>query len=184
MHRFFLLLTLFFILCPMAQADVFRWTDAQGNVHFSDTPQPGAQKINLPEPQTFSSPPVPEATMVSNKDKNDAQKEGKDFSIKITQPLDQETLRDNQGYVPVVVKVEPELSSGYQLQMVFDGKTLGKPQSSPLFALNNVLRGSHRISVNLVNDKGNVVKSSEPITIFMQRPRVGMVPQTRPARAP
>jgi hypothetical protein len=30
----------------------YRWVDAQGVVHYSDTPQPGAQVIQLPSAQT------------------------------------------------------------------------------------------------------------------------------------
>ena len=31
----------------LASADIYRWTDAQGKVHFSETPPPGAQRVEV-----------------------------------------------------------------------------------------------------------------------------------------
>ncbi|KWR83043.1 MULTISPECIES: DUF4124 domain-containing protein [Pseudomonas] len=31
----------------LAAADIYRWTDAQGKVHFSETPPPGAQRVEV-----------------------------------------------------------------------------------------------------------------------------------------
>ena len=31
----------------LVHADIYRWTDAQGKVHFSETPPPGAQRIEV-----------------------------------------------------------------------------------------------------------------------------------------
>src|SRR6202158_6513900 len=39
----------------------YRWVDAQGVVHYSDTPQPGAQVIQVPSAQTYRAPPPPPA---------------------------------------------------------------------------------------------------------------------------
>ena len=160
-------------------AEVYKWTDSSGNVHYTDMPHKGAEKLDLPEGQSYSSPPVSptEATKPADIDKEtDTTK----YNISIIQPQNQATIRNNQGYVPVVVDVQPELKAGYQLQLIYDGTSLGKPQESPMFALNNVLRGSHTISVQLLSPDGEVVENSEPVTVFMHRPRVGMVPQTRP----
>ncbi|MDF3931580.1 DUF4124 domain-containing protein [Pseudomonas citronellolis] len=43
-----LLLCLCAGLAPLlASADIYRWTDAQGKVHFSATPPPGAQRVEV-----------------------------------------------------------------------------------------------------------------------------------------
>lgn len=31
----------------LANAEIYRWTDAQGKVHFSETPPPGAQRVEV-----------------------------------------------------------------------------------------------------------------------------------------
>jgi len=44
-------------LAPIASAEVYKWTDAQGNVHFGDKPPAGkSETINLP---THEAPAVP-----------------------------------------------------------------------------------------------------------------------------
>src|SRR6204780_4205104 len=56
------------VLTPLAAAIVvaqtittYRWVDAQGVVHYSDTPQPGAQVIQLQSAQTYRAPAPPAA---------------------------------------------------------------------------------------------------------------------------
>lgn len=179
MKKLILLSLLWGILTMPLHAEIYKWTDSSGNVHFTDEPRPGAEQIELPPAQLFSSPPpppqkpspLPELT-------GDAPK----YNIEIIEPKDQATIRNNQGYVSVMLHVTPELQEGDKLQMIFDGKALGEPQPSTVFALKDVNRGSHTLAAKLVNSAGKTVKTSDSITIFMQRPRVGMVPGTAPPR--
>ncbi len=155
-----------------AYAQIYRWVDSNGNVHFSDRPHKGAEKIELPEVQTFSPPPVPESKPPAEEDDTDASSYY--TSVKITQPESEATLRDNQGMVSVLVNLQPNLRVGDSLQLLYDGNPLGSPQTTTAFILNNVYRGSHTVSVQVLDSKGNVVTQSESITFFMHRPRVGM----------
>src|SRR5450755_41738 len=41
-------------------ATTYRWVDAQGVVHYSDTPHPGAQEIQLTGAQTYHGTPAAE----------------------------------------------------------------------------------------------------------------------------
>ncbi|WP_133127299.1 DUF4124 domain-containing protein [Legionella nagasakiensis] len=176
-----ILLLCFLIMISPLQAQIYKWTDSSGNVHFSDKPHPGAEKVELPEVQTFSSPlPSPDSPSLAD----EATESLTDYTITILAPKDQETIRNNQGYVAVNIQLEPELKTGDKLQMIFDGMPLGEPQATTVFALRDMNRGSHTLAVQVVNEKSKVLKTSDTITIFMHRPRVGMVPQTRPARAP
>ena len=38
---------------------MYRWVDAQGVVHYSDQPQPGAQSIQMQSAQTYRAPAQP-----------------------------------------------------------------------------------------------------------------------------
>lgn len=176
---FFLLLVI-----GIAAAEVYQWTDSKGNVHYSDVPHAGAKVIKLPALGTVSSPAgsVPIPASQAEKEPAPAESESEYKSIEIIQPRNEDTLRNNQGYVPVVVNTEPALKAGDKLQLLFDGQPLSKPQDAPVFALQNVLRGTHTIAVQIVNASGEVLNLSETVTIYMHRPTVGMVPQTRPAQ--
>ena len=50
-------LLLFSLLTGLsAFAEVFRWVDEDGVVHFSDRPHEGAETVELPKAQTFPAP--------------------------------------------------------------------------------------------------------------------------------
>lgn len=166
-----MLFLVFLIVFGPLHAQIYKWTDGDGNVHFTDKPHPGAEKVELPEVQTFSSPPIPKLPPeLTQKDKSKAV----DYKVSIVDPPDQVTIRNTMGYVPVNVQVEPALKSGDKLQLMFDGMPLGEPQATTVFALRDINRGSHTLSVQVVNEKGKDIAKSKEITIFMQQPRVGM----------
>ncbi|RUR08274.1 DUF4124 domain-containing protein [Legionella sp. km772] len=156
-------------------AQVYKWTDSQGVVHFSDTPHSGAETINNIQTQSYSTPaPTTSATMPAIS--NEGGKNKKVYSkIAILQPKDQATIRNNQGYVVVFTEVLPKLFPGNKLQIIFDGKAQGDPQESLMFQLNGIYRGTHTIAVQIVDENGDVIKTSPRVVIYMQRPRVGMV---------
>ncbi|WP_131781718.1 DUF4124 domain-containing protein [Legionella gresilensis] len=169
-------------------AEIYKWTDSQGVVHFSDEPHPGAETVVLPPTQSSNPPPsnvptTPSTPVTGNKiNKNSLIQP--DYTATISQPKSDSTIRNNQGYVSVAIEVEPEIQQGVMLQLIFDNQPLGKPQVGKNFILNNVNRGAHTLAVQIIGADGEVLSTSDPITFYMQRPRVGMVPNTRPANTP
>lgn len=175
MKKFMLATSLILTVCA-AQAQIFKWTDSQGNVHFSDHPHEGAEQVILPNTQSFSPPGNPAGTAPqsgSNADQKSQKSENAYTKVKIAQPQDQETIRNNDGYLAVAVEVEPKLAPGDNLQLIFDGSPLGEPQNSLVFQLNGIYRGSHTIKIEVQSASGDLLIASDPITIFMQRARVG-----------
>lgn len=160
------------LLTCAVSAQVFKWTDSQGVVHFSDTPHPGAQTIDNIQTQSYSAPrPSKHSTVPAATKKNK-----KEYTkIAILQPQDQATIRNNQGYLVVSVEILPKLLRGHKVQIVFDGKAQGEPQDSLMFQLNGIYRGAHNVAVQIVDENGEVVKTSPSVVFYMQRPRVGMV---------
>lgn len=162
------------IILP-ARAEVYRWTDSSGNVHFSDQPHKGAKPVELPPVQTYSPPePTPEKKADAGKPDDDENLSPSYKSVSIVQPAPQSTIRNSQGLVPVVVEFEPKLRKNDKVQLIYDGKPMGEPQNKPFFTLTNVFRGSHTISVQVFSDEGVMINESEPVTFFMHQPRVNM----------
>lgn len=158
-------------------SQIYKWTDSSGQVHFSDEPHPGAQSVDLPPPQTFSSPPI-QKNKTTNINEQDKTQKPVDYKIQIVQPEPQATIRNNQGYVPIVVQTDPELKDGAKLQVMYNGQPLGKPSTSTSFTLRDVYRGSHTVSAKVIDANGKEISQAEPVTFYMHRPRTGMVPQT------
>lgn len=179
------LLILAILVSGAVYAGIYKWTDENGIVHFSDTPHPGAVPVDLPT-QDIPAGQSPDGGNVSsgvNKEppNSDAEQEknARGYTLLgISEPKNEATIRNNQGYIPVIIEINPELKQGDLLQIIFDAEPLGKPQASMIFALNNVKRGSHTIAVEALDADGNVLNTSDEITIYMQRPRVGMVANT------
>lgn len=169
------------LFTPPVYADVYRWTDANGVMHFSDKPEPGAQKIEISPPQTVSNLPEqsPSADPAFSKPSQPQNAEGSEGgftyeSVVITQPENEETIRNPQGDVPIAIQVKPELRPQDKLQLIFDGAPLGDPQMTPLFSLHGINRGQHTLLVQLQDSTGTVLLESDPVVIFMQQPRVNM----------
>ncbi|HHT0591596.1 TPA: DUF4124 domain-containing protein [Legionella anisa] len=184
MSKFFAFISLMIVFCVASHAtQIYKWTDSQGNVHFSDTPRKGAETVIIPETQSFSSP-TPSTTQTPAQkhepiDQDDTVKLKHSYTkIAITDPESGATIRNNQGFVAVTAQVEPDLRPGDKLQLIYDSRTLGKPQVNPVFEIKGMNRGTHNLSVQIVDADGNVLDTSDPITIYVFRPRVGMVPGT------
>jgi len=155
-------------------AQIYKWTDSSGNVHFSDKPHEGAEQIELPKVQTYSSPKATPPAAPSDEVVNE---EGGVYeSLTIVQPEEQATIRNPQGYLSIVLDVKPTLRKGDKLQIIFDGIPLGMPQEATTFALQNIKRGSHTIVAQVVDNQGTVLNTSQQVNINMMPPRVGMVP--------
>jgi len=173
MNKLVLVVSLMILTICASYAQVYKWTDSQGNVHFSDIPHTGAEKINVIDAQTFSPPkPINNVSDDSDSDKKKKPRTYKKFEI--TEPANEGTVRNNQGYVVINVLLEPDLTPGDKLQLLFDGSAIGEPQPNLTFKLSGVYRGAHNIAVQVLNPKGDVLKTTETITFFMHRARVGM----------
>lgn len=176
MKKLVLVVSCVFIFC-VSYAQIFKWTDSQGVVHFSDQPHPGSKQLQIPNSQGFT-PPVSQsggAVQDAQEPEQVTSDEPTYNRVAIIQPLNDTTIRNNQGYILVAVEMEPGLAAGDNLQMIFDGAPLGDPQPNTFFNLNGVYRGTHTLAVQILNRDGAVLLTSDTITIYMHRPRVGMV---------
>lgn len=174
MNKLTLVGSLMFCVC-VSYAQIFKWTDSNGVVHFSDHPHDGAKVIKMPVTQTFSPPTIPTLnnSAAEHNDKGTS-KAGTYTHIAVTQPLNEATIRNNKGYLIVVAQLQPELSPGDLYQLLFDGTPIGDGQPNPAFQLNGINRGSHTLAVQVINKQGDVLITSDNITFFMHRPFVGM----------
>ena len=149
---------------------MYRWVDAQGVVHYSDTPHPGAEQIQLSGAQTYhntpsgattpsgASPPVPNAAPYQ--------------SCAITQPGADAALYAPEA-VDVSVRLIPALRPGDLVSVQLDGSALQPLGSDALnFQIAQPDRGVHTISAEVRTADGTVVCSAAPVSFSVQRPSV------------
>jgi hypothetical protein len=156
-----------------AAADVYRWVDDKGVVHYGDKPQhPGDQPVALPQLQTYKSGTAPPGFDNSADASSSANPKvpAAATSIAITAPEADETIRDADGKVQVNVSGQP--GHGQGLVYYLDGTAQNEaPTSATSYLMSGVERGDHNIAVALVGTDGQELSRSAAVTIHMMPPR-------------
>ncbi len=148
---------------------VYKSVGEDGEVTFTDTPRPGAEKIVVPPANTISSPAPPPATADT---KPQESKVFKYTSLTIGSPQNEQTFTDGSGDVPISVDLDPPLETrlGHRLELLVNGEAVGLQGNST--TMRNTNRGEHSVYARVVDRDGIQLISSERITFFVQRPNV------------
>lgn len=167
MHKFCLLIALLVAL-PVS-AEVYKYTDEKGVVHYSDKPPgKGAKPANLPPLHTYS--PLPSTPPPDSAAASPAAAAG-NFSLRLIAPEPDQTYRDAMGTVGISVAVTPEIPSGYGLIYFVDGAPVsGPPVGATSFTAAGIERGQHTVEVTLVDGDGHEVARSAAVTIHLKQP--------------
>jgi len=166
------------LLCAIftspAVAEMYKWVDKDGNISYSDQPPfKGAQKLDAPAISTVPAADVPDKPTAPSAEA-DKSKDNKTTSytyLKITAPVDDATIRNNEGNFSVSITIKPALDTkhGHYFSVLMDGKTVQDKLYVSSASLNNIDRGTHKISVAVKNDKGKVLRKSKSITVHLHR---------------
>lgn len=164
-----------------SSSPIYRTTDAQGNVVFTDTPPDGdrkAEPVIIPPTNTAQPVEVPERQGAP-----EAEAAQDAPAVVITAPADQTTIPMGPGDFSVSASVDPGLESGQRLQLYVDGAPSGGPQTDSYWNLTNVFRGEHQLTVAVLNADGETLTSSEAITVYVLRPSINS-PTRKPVPTP
>ena len=165
----FVLLSLLAATAVMAEA--YRWLDDDGVMHYSDRPQEGAERFDLP---TYSRPgPAPRRTTTQPAQSGALerlQQERTQFRyevLRISSPGAEETLWDIGGALNVSLAVTPPLQAGHRVRVYFDGE----PQlvNGATFQLQEVWRGVHNLQVEILDETGKLMIRSQPNRFYVQQ---------------
>jgi hypothetical protein len=181
MKRIILLLMCVWSLA--ASAEVYKWVDEEGNVHYSDRADTAGDVTRLPafqykSPVPSSPPSQPRAPTPSTADQRQfepdfpeeqQQLQPSRFIIRIASPAQDATVRDNQGIVPVAIQTTPQPGQGTLYQMYLDGKPWYQPFAGQRAYLSNVDRGTHTIHVVMLSSTGSKLGESNRVTFHLHR---------------
>ncbi len=174
MRKILLLCTLL-LVSQLGIAQIYKTTDAQGNVSYSDSPPASGPSEQVELRQTNSTPapdmtaaPVSELPAQGSDDDSMAI----DYKVAIASPANETTIPMGPGNFPVSVSLEPALQQGALLQLYVDGSPSGSPQSSNSWGLTNVFRGAHDLTVAVVDTQGNPLAESSAVRVYVLRPSV------------
>src|SRR3954469_5955368 len=108
-------------------APAWRWVDANGQVHYSDTPVPGATQIELSGAQAFGSsarqpPPAANKAAGQAAPQRPTGTAQRYRTFNIVSPTPQETLWNVGTVVSVQVELDPLLQPGHMIDLIVDGQ--------------------------------------------------------------
>jgi hypothetical protein len=164
-----LLLCLLVLIALPATAQIYKYTDANGNTAYSNQPPDGvnARPVELPplnsvERQSPSEPVTP--AQASSRDQPHSAYQ----VLELTGLPTEEALRANNGTFTVSVLINPRLQGSHRLRLLLDGQSYGQPSNVPILQLVNIDRGEHNLAVQVI-DGQNVVQQSPTVTFTVQR---------------
>lgn len=166
------------LLSVAAAGGIYKWVDAQGNVHYSDEPgQKSAKKVEqLPGLSTYAPEPIkieqqtPAKTRVIKTTPEEVAERYRSMSI--VKPEEGETVWSNPGIVEVFIELAPPLGEKDHIRVLLDGKLLPGKYRKTVLRLENIDRGEHQLSVAVHDSKGNRLIGSAPHTLYLHKASV------------
>lgn len=151
-----------------SMADVYTYIDAEGNRVFTDQPRKNAKRVEIQPGNSISGAPPKRAVQQSPaKPKTMAMFRYELLRILVPEP--DATVRSANGELIVSITSDPALQPGHGYLLLVDGKPYGDAGRSPVFPLSNVDRGTHQLSVEIVDETGRVLERTPNQPFHMQR---------------
>lgn len=155
------------LLGQAAATEVYKKTDKDGHVIYSDSPLEDAEVIQIAPIKTYTAPPVPEETSTDT-----AQLATPDqYSVTIVSPDTDTFIPMGANGIEVKVITTPKLHEDHLLRLKVDNKPYGEPQNNPLFTIKEMDNGTHTLQVAVVatDDLEQTISASNEVTIHTKR---------------
>ena len=152
-------------------AVIYKWTDADGVVHFSDQPVPGAEKIVTSSTSTNgigtaargNSVPTPVTT-------GNASGVAAYTTFSITSPAKDQVFF-NDDIIPVRLSLDPGLRPNHAITWHLNGKELSdQPPGAVSFTLQSLERGTYVLAATITDSVTGESKTSDSLTFYMRQP--------------
>ena len=172
-----LLLPILLICSTTTVAGVYRWIDANGQIHFSDKPHRGAEQIQLKQTSVYT---PPESLAGGEQDNAEepatAEPEQQDDnagpayeSIEIVSPEKNQVVRSSDGTVNISIDLRPGLQEGHKIRVFLNGTQTAEDLAATQITLQDMDRGTHSLEVGAVTEQGEVLIRSGAINFHMLR---------------
>jgi Domain of unknown function (DUF4124) len=163
---------------------MYRWVDAQGTTHYSDSPQPGAEVVHVQPVQTYKAPATAATASTASASSNGGARSTSSGTVlascSIASPQPDQSFFSPDS-VAVSVSVNPPMQEGDQLQVSFDGTEV--PPTIDQVIIQQPSRGSHTVAAIVRGADGKVRCSTNPVSFNVQRASVNS-PQSPQAHSP
>lgn len=161
---------LFLLICILCStlsfAEVYKTVDKDGNVKYSDSPpDEQAQTLKLPELNTL--PPDQQGQIYQSP--ATSTHEAVAYQVDIISPRNEVVIPPGQRDLAVAVSINPSLQPDHLVTYYIDGELIEETQSSNI-VIQDPPRGGRTLTVEVIDQSGEVLGRSEPKTINVIRP--------------
>lgn len=164
--RKILLLLLILVACPLLAKDVYKVVSPDGEVTYSDTYIPGAERIRVSGSKSTSS----KAADSKGEANTGTFAEGSIYTgFEIMQPENEQTIRNDEGNVSVGLLLTPGLAEGHSLQVFIDGSRIDGEMRSTQFSLKGLSRGSHSLKINVIDAQGSTLAEAPGVVFHIRK---------------
>ncbi len=186
MKNLLVIFTLSFLMVAagvLAQGKIYKTTDSNGNIVYTDKPPVnGGNPMVLPELSIVKPRENQQEVRSLNLNTNSRPGGAADQSslppaaqlrqtysaAEITSPTQEESIWGTGNSLSVNVDLKAPLLPGLLVQVTFDGRKL-PPRPSTSVTLDEVDRGEHTVLAEVVDNSGQVVGRTQPVTFFMRQ---------------
>ena len=155
--------------CAADAAVIYKWTDADGVVHYSDQAVPGAEKI-VTSSGSKNGIAVGAARAPSSAAPGNKAASRSDFAaFAIESPAKEQSFFGDE-VIPVRLRLEPDLKVNQTISWYLNGAPLtDQPPTSRSFALQSLPRGTYQISATITDTVTGESQNSD-VTFYVRQP--------------
>jgi len=152
-------------------AVIYKWTDSNGVIHYSDQPVPGAEKIYTAAGAGRGAASPARAT--TDSESSGVQREGPvlgytDFAV--ASPTPNQTFFGDE-VITVSLTLNPPLKQNHFLNWHLNGKQLDDQGPNPTqFNLPRLDRGTYVIAATITDPQSGESRTTDSVTFFVRQP--------------
>jgi len=173
----YIIYLLFLFSSFYTSAEVFKWVDAAGRVHYADeSGNKGGKKIDLPELTSYKPRKIK-----ALKKKVILEPESYE-RIELLSPEVEETIENNDASISVRILIEPALFEGHYFKVFLDGAALPHRLTETTSLYNDIELGAHELKVYVYNKEDVRLKKSEPVRFYLRKAPIVKKPRSTSRR--
>jgi hypothetical protein len=170
MRRLASFLLLGVALAAGAATEVWRWKDANGVVHYSDSPVAGAERVQLDQaPATAGAAPKTAPAARGPAPIPEPAPSPRYTRCAVTEPASDQNFRLGET-VSAAVAIEPDLQPGHRIQVHLNNAPYPEwPEAGLAYQLNGLVRGTYTLSVRVLGPTERILCTGPGISFHVRQ---------------
>lgn len=153
-------------------ADIWRWKDADGVVHYSDSPAPGAERVVVSGSAPSSDVAIPQPVATEAPVAASPKPTLRYARCAVTQPPNDEVFFAVSS-VSASLTIEPYLQPGHRIEVLLNGAPYPQwPEGALSYTFTGLNRGSYTLTLRVVDANGRSVCAGPVSNFHVRQPSV------------